>query len=501
MRRTKYTVVLIALMFCASTACASMEGAWIIDTGSPAASTDILAFDATTQVLWAALNDEDQEHEYSPDEEYEKASEAYNHARDLLDDEEWQKAADAFEQVAKMQSRYDAASLYWQAYADNKLAHYSHALRVLEKLNSESYAGSRWRKDGRALELQIRQALGQDVEPEAESDEELKLMVIESLIHTNIERAVPMLKKILDGPNSPEMKKKALFVLSQSSSPEAQQIMADYARGESDPELQSEAIEHIAMFGGKASRALLKDIYGTSTDRDVREKILGSFLLTGDSDYLLDVARTESDPELRIKAIDVLGMMSRPDALYELYQVERDRDVREEIIESFMVSGSDDRLFDIAKSDTDPELRMKAIEQLGLIGKHSRLHELYRTERDAEIRAKIIDAIWLRGDAEFLIEVARTDSDRDMRLEAIEKLGLMGSKTTGQAMASLYASETDSEIREQLLDSFFLQGNVDALIDVAKTEKDRDLRMEAIEKLSLMSSDKATDFLLELLDE
>jgi len=46
-----------------------------------------------------------------------------------------------------------------------------------------------------------------------------------------------------------------------------------------------------------------------------------------------------------------------------------------------------------------------------------------------------------------------------------------------------------------------IHGNVDALIEVARTEKDRELRREAIEKLSIMGDEKATEFLLELLEE
>ena len=48
----------------------------------------------------------------------------------------------------------------------------------------KSYAGSRWLDDAKALELELKQASGQSVSPEAESDEELKLMAINGLMQS-----------------------------------------------------------------------------------------------------------------------------------------------------------------------------------------------------------------------------------------------------------------------------------------------------------------------------
>jgi hypothetical protein len=51
-----------------------------------------------------------------------------------------------------------------------------------------------------------------------------------------------------------------------------------------------------------------------------------------------------------------------------------------------------------------------------------------------------------------------------------------------------------------VLNALFIQGNADAIIQIARSEKDPDLRNEAVQKLSLMSHNKAAlDFMLELL--
>jgi tetratricopeptide (TPR) repeat protein len=508
----RYTLLFLCALFVGKAA-GSSEGAWVIDLNDPLLWAAANEQDAESQISdygqaikaheqaelqYYAENDQDKDQRSA---EYVQALEAYEQAKAALDEERWDDAAKRFDEVAKLKSRYEDASMYWLAYAYAKMGRTSQALKELEKFYADAYSSSRWRKDARALEVEIRQGLGQNISPDAQDDEELKLIVIEGLMHTNSERAVPMLKKILEGNNSPDLKERAMFVLSQSGSPEAHQIIANYARGADDPELQMKAIQNIALFSGDDKGVLLKDIYGSTSDRDVKKKVLESYLLTGDSDNLLQVARTESSPELRSKAVSVLGLMGRDDALWELYQSEGSTDVREKIIESFMISGSADRLQDIAKSDADRDLRMKAIQQLGLVDGEAELWDLYQTEKDVDIREKILEGLWLGGNTDKLIQVARTEPDVDLRAEAIQKLGLTGSEKARSEIADLYMQETDREVKESILSAMFLQHNVDGLIEIARTEKDRELRKDAIQKLSIMGDDRATDFLLELLDE
>src|SRR4030095_14967154 len=81
-----------------------------------------------------------------------------------------------------------------------------------------SFPSSRWLGDARALELQIRQRAGQSVSPDTQADDDLKLLAIQGLMHSNPEQSVPMLEKLLAGNNSPRLKERALFVLAQSGS-------------------------------------------------------------------------------------------------------------------------------------------------------------------------------------------------------------------------------------------------------------------------------------------
>lgn len=52
-----------------------------------------------------------------------------------------------------------------------------------------------------------------------------------------------------------------------------------------------------------------------------------------------------------------------------------------------------------------------------------------------------------------------------------------------------------------VLHGLIMQGNSQALIRIARTEEDRELRMEAVRALASMDSDEAVEFLMELLDD
>ena len=69
---------------------------------------------------------------------------------------------------------------------------------------------------------------------------------------------------MLTGTNSPKVKDRALFVLSQSHSARAREIIAGVASGNANPDLQLRAIRYIGIMGGAGqppdSRRRLQDV-------------------------------------------------------------------------------------------------------------------------------------------------------------------------------------------------------------------------------------------------
>src|ERR1700682_703121 len=159
----------------------------------------------------------------------EREESMYDAASDMLDEREWRRAAATFDRVAQLHMSHADAALYWLAYAQNKMGQRSEALGTLISLQ-KSYPKSRWVEDGKALEVEIRQSSGQHIDAGKVDDEDLKLMALSGLMSNDAERAVPILETILAGKSSPKVKDRALFVLSQSSSSKALEILARTAK-------------------------------------------------------------------------------------------------------------------------------------------------------------------------------------------------------------------------------------------------------------------------------
>ncbi len=79
-------------------------------------------------------------------------------------------------------------------------------------------------------------------------------------------------------------------------------------------------------------------------------------------------------------------------------------------------------------------------------------------------------------------------------------MGLTGGDSA-ELLETLYADEQSADVKAEIIGAFFIQGNSQALIRIARSETDRELKLEAVQRLSHMGSRDATEFLMELLEE
>ena len=363
----------------------------------------------------------------------------YQRGLSELDAHQWDEAIASFAAAARRKAAADAA-LYWKAYAQNRSGGREEALATIRNLRA-NFPASRWLKDSRALELEIQSQLGSTVSPGAQPDDDLKLMAVNSLLRSEPGQALPLVQKLLAGNNPEKVKEQALFVLTQDSSPGAGKLLDSIAKGSSNPDLQLKAIRYMGMMGNTDARSALAALYRSSSDARVKRAIL----------------------------------------------------------QSFMLSGSRDFLFNAAKTDQNPELRRDAIRQLALIGGQDQLWQLYQSDNSLENRRAILQSMFLSGNSSRLSEVALHETNPELRAAAIRSLGLMGDRGQGATLVSIYSSDKDPHVRTAILNSLFIQQNAKALIDLARQEKDPQLKKEIVQKLSLIHSKEATDYMLELL--
>lgn len=292
---------------------------------------------------------------------------SYQRGTSALDAKQWQNAVDAFTSVPRKGPRADAA-LYWKAYALNKLGRRQQAIETIAELQ-KSFAASRWASEAKALEVEVRQGSGQPVAPEAERDDDLKLLALNSLMHTEPERAIPILETFLKGNHPVRHKQQALFVLMQTGKPRARQVVGSVARDNSNPELQAKALEYLGLFGGEESRQTLSEIYTSSSDPQVKRRILQGFMVAGDRGRLLAAAKGESNPELRRVAIQQLGVMGAETApdLLALYASGKDVSDRKAVVQALFVQDNAAALVGLARKETNPELKRAIVQQLSVM--------------------------------------------------------------------------------------------------------------------------------------
>jgi tetratricopeptide (TPR) repeat protein len=367
----------------------------------------------------------------------------YEEGQRAIEEGRWQRAVERFSDLAAENGSRADAAMYWRAYALDRMGQKAEALTAAAELIKQ-YPDSKWLADAKALELQVRQSAGQPVRPEAEGDEELKLLALQGLQHSEPEQAVPMIERILQGPHSPRLKERALFVLAQSNSPRARQVLANTARGAGNPDLQRKAIQYLGVHGGRENRELLAQIYDSSQDVEIKRRILRSFMVSGDRARVLAAASTEGTPELRAEAV----------------------------------------------------------QQLGVMGAHDELWQLYQKESGVEIKRRIIQAMFVGGNVTRMNELAHNEQNVDLRRVAIRNLGLMGSAQSGDMLTALYAREKEVAIKKEIVNAFFLQNNAEQLVAMARQETDPVMRKDIVNRLSLMPRSKvALDYLMEILNK
>jgi hypothetical protein len=429
-----------------------------------------------------------------------ETNESYRKGREALDRGGFRDAVAAFAEAGKDPAVADAA-LYWQAYALAKLSETARALELVGQLETR-FPKSSWRNDAQSLAAEIRGASKSPEKAVSSDDEDVKLMALNGLLQSDEARAIPILEELLSGSSSssPRLKERALFVLAQSDSDEAQEILARVARNESDPELERKAIRYIGVHAGERGLALLAELYGSLRTTESRSAILDAFMVAGEKTRLLDLARSEPDPDLRRKAIHLLGTMDASSELWELFQKEGSEEIKKSILQAFMVSGSDEKLLAVARDPRQSEdLRGSAIRLLGAQGANDSLWALYRAEGSVEVKKQILQGLFVGGERARIAEVAKNASEPlELRKTAIRNLGTMGEETASDLVA-LYHAESSRELKEQAMNGLFIQGSAKELIGIARAETDTELKKKAVQWISLMGAPEAKDFLMELL--
>ena len=184
-----------------------------------------------------------------------------------IDEGHYDKAVEQFTRLAsRSPSRADAA-LYWKAYSLAKLGQRADALTTLADLERR-FADSRWVKDAKALEVEVRQASGQAVSPDSQNDEELKLLALRGLMQSDPDRGLPFIEKMLDGDRVDEGQ--GAGALRPQPEPVGQGARDHQRRSRRDPAIPTSSSGPSAISGSWAARTTARSSPTSTTARPTR---------------------------------------------------------------------------------------------------------------------------------------------------------------------------------------------------------------------------------------
>ncbi len=242
----------------------------------------------------------------------------------------------------------------------------------------------------------------------------LKIAALEALMNAPSDRAMPLVKKVLEGDQDERLQARAIFVLSQIDHPDAADMLLKIAR-DGAPTLREDAIRSIGIGGNDAALSGLMQVYRDG-DLETRKAVLRAYLIADEDQRVFELARSATDDEEFEVAVRVLASMGATDRLRELKERAGDS---EGLVRAYAIAGDVESLTEIARSDVRPDIRQRAIRAIGVTGSDEGgaiLAQLYRESDDEMVRDAVLEGLMVAGDDKRLLELFRASTnDREKR--------------------------------------------------------------------------------------
>jgi HEAT repeat protein len=275
--------------------------------------------------------------------------------------------------------------------------------------------------------------------PSDDDENDDRIIALQALLNMDAERAMPILQKVLARRDacSVALRRKAVFLVSQKRTDQTANILMNVARTDPDQETREQAVFWLSQVPG--STGLLEEILKGNGDENIKEKALFSLSQQNEpraQKTLQDFAMRDSESDdLREKAIFWLGQRrssENTEFLRGLYSRLKNQDLREKILFSLSQQrgvGNEQWLMNIALDPKeDIELRKKALFWAGQSGVAiPQLAQLYDRMGDGEMKEQIIFVLSQRQSdkaaIDKLFDIARNEKDSELRKKAIFWLG------------------------------------------------------------------------------
>jgi HEAT repeat protein len=424
------------------------------------------------------------------------ADSLWREGRNAISDEDWRLAERLFARIRDRypRSAYVADSYYWQAFALSRRGgtdQLKEAVQLLER-QQDRFASAATVKSGDTKSLLTRLqgmlARGGDADAAAKisaragrasgrtgsnstgegtvpagcksEDDDDRVEALNALLQMGSDDALPILKKVLARRDqcSEVLRRKAVFLVSQKRGDEAADILVETAKSDPDRETREQAIFWLSQVRSDKAVPLLEQILKTSTDEEMQDKALFALSQNSHGDRAQQVLRDYASRE------DVAANL-REQAIFWLGQ---------------------------RRSDENAQF----------------LRQLFAKTSNEETKNKILFSLSQTrnaGNEQWLLDQAvNAKNSMDVRKQALFWVGQSGGGLDVAKLGELYDKGSEEEFKDQVIFVLSQRGKspeaVDKLIDIAKNEKNRELRKKAIFWLGQSHDPRAVKALQELIN-
>jgi HEAT repeat protein len=293
--------------------------------------------------------------------------------------------------------------------------------------------------------------------PADDDENDERIAALNALLQMDSERAIPILTRVLERRDacSAVLRKKAVFLLSQKRSPETADALLRIARNDPDKEVREQAVFWLSQVRDDRAVTMLEEILRTSNDEGIKDK-----------------------------------------ALFALSQHNSGRG--SQILRDF-----------IEREGSSDELKGKAIFWLGQknsVENNAYLRTLYTRLKSDELKDKVIFSLSQRrgmGNEKWMMDIVTNPRETiEMRKKALFWAGQNASVIP--ELIPFYDKLTEREMKEQMI--FVLSQRksdaaTDKLFDIAKNDRDPELRKKAIFWLGQSRDPRVQQFLLDIINK
>jgi tetratricopeptide (TPR) repeat protein len=130
------------------------------------------------------------------------------------------------------------------------------------------------------------------------------------------------------------------------------------------------------------------------------------------------------------------------------------------------------------------------------------LRDFLKSDKPAAVREQALFVLSRSKDPQaqaLLMEMATAKGDPEMQRAAVQTLALSRGKDAGATLEEVYRESSDAGVKRAAVNGLFLTHDAARLVELARGEKDLNMKRDIVAQLSLMNDKAATDYMVELL--